>query len=54
VPLGLKNARRGWPRTFWSVLTVSALVVGSSGAFAVFYMQAKVDTGGKIAFDRAL
>jgi FtsP/CotA-like multicopper oxidase with cupredoxin domain len=54
VPLGLKNVRRRWPRTFWSLLTVSALVVGGAGAFAVFYMQAKLDTVGKLAFDKAL
>jgi FtsP/CotA-like multicopper oxidase with cupredoxin domain len=54
VPLGLKRARRRWPRTFWSLLTVLVVVLGTVGAFTVFYIQAKLDTVGEVEFDKAL
>jgi FtsP/CotA-like multicopper oxidase with cupredoxin domain len=54
VTRGLKAVRRRRPRTFWSLLTVSALVVGSVGAFGIFYLQAKLDTVGEVVFDKAL
>lgn len=54
MSLGLKYVRRRWRRTFWSLLVVSAIVAGSAGAFAILYIQAKLDTVGEVVFDKAL
>lgn len=55
TPVDEKTGRgRGRRWRFWSLVVVATLVVGSAGAFGVYYYQAKLDTVGSVTFDKPL